>query len=181
VTGEHISILAQLPSLTELTAPIVAAAAPQLPLLTQLKKLDFFSGYEQTSDPFLPFIPRLHQLTELSLSQCSLSDEQGVRIMSGCKHLTSLVLDCVRLESLGWLSSAESIRSGVMLTALELWYCDGVDPSDMISILSLKSLQQLSLYRTCRLDDFARHSLTPPSALLPNLTLFDYEHDDPEE
>jgi len=121
VTGEHISILAQLPSLTELTAPIVAAAAPQLPLLTQLKKLDFFSGYEQTSDPFLPFIPRLHQLTELSLSQCSLSDEQGVRIMSGCKQLISFALVFVRVESLAWLSSVEGSCSA--FNEFKLWRC----------------------------------------------------------
>jgi len=69
VTAEHMSILAQLPSLTELIAQIELAAAPQLPLLTHLKKLNFFFGYTQPTDPFLSVIPHLQQLTDLTLFQ----------------------------------------------------------------------------------------------------------------
>jgi len=62
-----------------------------------------------------------------------------------------------------------------MLTSFELAGCDGIDASDVISIHALKSLQKLTLYGSCRLDESVRQSLTPPSPLLPNLTSFEYD------
>jgi len=170
VTAGHISILVQLPSLTMLDAPIRAAAAPQLPLLTQLKALNFSLGHIQ-SDPFLSFIPQLHQLTDLTLFRCSLNDEQGALIMAGCKQLTSLYLEFVRLQSLNWLVTQDSSAN---LLSLWLLGCRGTDASAMTSIHSLQSLQKLTLQSCCRLDDAVVHALTPPSTLLPNLTRFDY-------
>lgn len=174
VTADPIPALAQLPSLTVLDAHIDAAAAPHLPLLTQLNTLKFFSHYNHShysSTPFLPFISPLPQLTDLTLSQCSLSDEQAARIMAGCKHLTSMQLRWVRLESLNWLVTQ---HSSVNLLSLQLRMCEGIDASRTTPILSLKSLQHLTLRATCRLDGFARQTLTPPTTLLPNLTSFDY-------
>lgn len=168
VTAEHMPLLGLLPSLTELDALIDAAAAPHLPRLTQLKT--FHCG--QRCGPFLPFIPQLHQLTDLSLFSCSLSDEQAGLIMAGCKHLTSLALNSVRLESLGWLNSSESNEP--MLTSFELSDCYGIQASDVISVLELKSLQELVLHSTCRLDALTQRALTPPTPFLPSLTEFDY-------
>jgi len=170
VTAEHFSTLAQLPSLTELVGRIDPAAAPQLPLLTQLKKLDFLYGHSQPSGPFLPFIPQLHQLTDLTLYGCTMNGEQGVLIMTGCRQLSSLSLEHVKVERLNWLESG-----GEKLTYLSLDTCRGVKQTDLISILSLKALQKLSLDSTCRLDQFVVHVLTPPTSLLPNLTEFEYE------
>jgi len=80
----------------------------------------------------------------------------------------------IQLESLDRLSSAEG--GGLMITSFGLRKCDGVDPSDMISILELKSLQHLTLRSSCRLHASVVHALTPPSTLLPNLAEFDSEY-----
>jgi len=171
ITAADVSTLVQLPSLTELSSRIDDAAAPQLHLLTQLKSLEFWSS----SNPFLPAIPQLHQLTTLTLYDCSLSDEQGGLIMAGCKQLSSLGLNIVHLQSLNWLVTPDSC---INLLSFGMYGCDGIDASHMNAILVLKSLQRLSLDSTCRLDESAVHALTPPSTLLPNLTTFEYE--DPE-
>jgi len=178
VTAEHIPILAHLPSLTAMDAEVDDAAAPHLPLLTQLETLDFSPNYEQSADPFLPFIPQLRQLTTLALYDCSLSDEQGALIMAGCKRLTSLELGIAQVESLSWLVTPDSC---VNLTSLHIYGRDGIDASDVISILELKSLQKLILQFTWRLDALTQRALTPPTPFLPSLTEFEYEEPEAED
>jgi len=185
VTADDMAVLAQLPSLTGLIAEIDEGAASHLPRLTQLNLLNI----ERQCDAFLPFIPQLQYLTDLRLFSCSLSDEHAAHIMTSCRHLTSLVLDCVWVESLDWLNSVEGSStststsrsasgcgsgSGLGLTALEVRSCGGIYAEDLTSIYALKSLQRLTLRASCRLDDSTLHALTPPSTPLPNLTSFDY-------
>jgi hypothetical protein len=178
--------LTALPSLTELHVWLETIDADFLQHLPQLTRLQLQMGAEgPKADALMHGLLSCTGLTELGVTRGEFTADHWSQLLPGMAALRSLSLSAQpRLHSLDFLSTASLQQS---LTELSIHASPILPLAEMQHLYGLRALQSLSLTRSflSPLDAHTRLQLTPPSALLPALRLFDYtapfETQDPEE